>query len=268
MEFSSPQLTVAFFSPTGNTKKICSRLAYALNWPVIEPIDFTQKENRDTPWRPLKEGVCIIGAPVYAGRIPRQMVEALQIAEGNGNWAIPLVVNGNVQTGESLHELGTLLRRRGFRMLAAASFVGIHSFAKPGFPLGTGRPDEADMRVIDTFAAKIRQKWTQGALELALPAVSPDYSLPFPQYRAQNMCDPPQRDEAICVECKECWAHCPVNAIDFFTLSVDGDTCIRCYACVRVCKWDARTFRLHLSAEMEARFKACMEIHREPEIFI
>jgi len=268
MKKNFPRLTIAYFSPTGNTKTICSRFAYTLNWSVEPQRDLTDIQERQREWSPQPDTVCVIGAPVYAGRIPVQVLQFLSFTQGNGNWAIPLVVNGNVRSGNSLYELATLLRLRGFRILAAASFVGKHSFCHEGFPLGEGRPDAADMQMVEDFARKIENKIQGTPTELDFPAVGPNYSEPHPQYKAQNMSDPPARNPATCVECKECWAHCPVSAIDFETLEVHNDTCIRCFSCVQICKWNSRAIVLHLSPEAKTRFDACLSARVEPEFFL
>ncbi|MHA1674922.1 MAG: EFR1 family ferrodoxin [Promethearchaeota archaeon] len=278
----SPRIQTVYFSPTGNTKKICSRLAFALGFPADPPIDLTQsrmrKQLQKTSWQDLTGDLIIFGAPVYVGRIPDQVLTLLNTPtiEGKNRWAIVIAVNGNVQTGSAVAELGGLLRQQGFRILAAANITGRHSFCNPTLLLGEGRPDETDFRELNQFANRIIDKLIitpenpKEPPEITLPIIETkiDYTVNHPQNGARKMAEFPKRNSEKCVECRECFAHCPTDAIDFTTLEIDEERCFRCYACVRVCAFGARNITLRMSPEMQERFERAVEQRLPPEFFI
>ncbi|MCK7505252.1 MAG: hypothetical protein MZV70_15020 [Desulfobacterales bacterium] len=70
-----------------------------------------------------------MGAPVYSGKLPLQVLEVLQILHGNGKEATAIVVYGNRDYGIALHNMVELLSERGFRIAAAAAFIGQHSYS-------------------------------------------------------------------------------------------------------------------------------------------
>ncbi len=278
----SPRVQTVYFSPTGNTKKVCSRLAFGLGFPADPPIDLTYKKIRQqvqtTFWQDLIGDLIIFGVPVYVGRIPDQILKLLHsdTLKGNNRWAIVIAVNGNVQTGSAVAELGGLLRQQGFRILAAANITGRHSFCNPTLLLGEGRPDETDFRELNQFANSIIDKLIitpedpkePAEITLPLPEAKIDYTVDHPQYGARQMAKFPNKDSEKCVECRECFAHCPTDAIDFTTLEIDEERCIRCYSCVKVCAFGARLIKLQMTPELQERFERAVEQRLPPEFFL
>ncbi|MHA1519016.1 MAG: EFR1 family ferrodoxin [Promethearchaeota archaeon] len=279
---ASPHVQTVYFSPTGNTKKFCSRLAYSLGFPADPPIDLTQSRIRQQlqeskiSWKDLTGDLIIFGVPVYVGRIPDQVLSLLKSSTiyGNNRWVIVIAVNGNVQTGSAVAELGLLLRHQGFRILAAANLTGKHSFCNPTLLLGDGRPDDTDFQELSLFANHIIEKLIvnpldpKDPLEITLSEIEIDYNKDHPQYGARNSSKPPQKDPEKCVECRECFAHCPTDAIDFTTLEINEDFCIRCYSCVNVCAFGARHVNLQLSSAMQEKFEQAVGQRLPPEFFL
>ena len=94
-------VTAAFFSPTGNAKKIVNEIAQEIAAQAQVPlrtIDFTLPEARNDDGT-KGEGalyafepcdLVVIGTPVYAGRIPNKILPAFQtLFAGNGALAVP-----------------------------------------------------------------------------------------------------------------------------------------------------------------------------------
>lgn len=54
-------------------------------------------------------------------------------------------------------------------------------------------------------------------------------------------------DPQVCINCKECIAICPMDAIKdvFGYAEIDEDRCVRCRMCLTVCPVDAIKVRLH-----------------------
>ena len=272
----SPHVQTVYFSPTGNTKKICSRLAFALGLPADPPIDLTHSKIRQqvqtTAWQELTGDIIIFGVPVYVGRIPDQVLNLLNkpAIDGNSRWIIVIAVNGNVYSGSAVTELGSLLNQQGFRLLAAANFTGKNSLCHTALPLGKGRPDAQDFQELNQFAHRIIDKLSGTPTEITLPLFETkiDYTNDHPQYGARQMAESPKKDSEKCVECRECFAHCPTDAIDFTTLEIDEKRCIRCYSCVKVCAFGARQINLQMTPEMGERFKHAVDQRLSPEFFL
>lgn len=257
-----------FFSPTGNTKQICSRIAFGLGGKMVDPINLTNSNVRTKEKIELIGDLIIIGTPVYVGRIPQQILEPLEKLKGKNQWCVIVAVNGGVQAGTVLAELTAILKTQNFRILAAANITGVHSFIHEGFPLGKGRPDNNDLIKLQRFTQSILDKLADDPQEISFPDPNIDYTLPHPQVRAKILADPPEKDDDICIECRECYAHCPNDAIDFTTLHIDDQKCIRCFACVRICAWNARSIKLHLNPELRELFSTAIKSHYPTEFFL
>jgi hypothetical protein len=68
----------------------------------------------------------LVGAPVYAGRIPPAAAQRFLTLRGNDTPAIPVVVYGNRHYNDALLELADLLTSAGFVPVAGAAFIGEH----------------------------------------------------------------------------------------------------------------------------------------------
>lgn len=130
-----------YFSPTGTTKTVITHLVKCITTLLPEVVtevkDFTLPSGRKKVPDIRESELAIVGLPVYAGRLPNLLLNYLTTWQSNGAWAVPVVVYGNRSYGNALVELYDILRYRGFHPIAAAAFVGQHSFTTR---LATGRP--------------------------------------------------------------------------------------------------------------------------------
>ncbi|MCF2139098.1 MAG: 4Fe-4S binding protein [Candidatus Lokiarchaeota archaeon] len=272
MEFHSVQ--PIFFSPTGNTKKYCTRIAFYLGLSLEKSIDLTYTRTRNSGKWDLRGDLIIFGTPVYAGRVPDQIIKVLNQINGENRWCIALVINGNVSNGKALNEFVTLLKSSNFRIFGAGSFTGMHSFGREEFPLALNRPDAEDFHNVQTFSHQILKKMenpgitSPKSLEIIFQDPEIDYSQPHPQYRACVLVPTIKRDLEICITCRECFAQCPTDAIDFTTLDIDEEKCIRCLACVRVCKFKARQFDLQIPPALQERFSQALTQRLKPQWYL
>ena len=141
-----------YFSATGTTQKVITRVAEAIAGALgaeRKTYDITLPGARESAPDFAASDLVVLGTPVYAGRVPNVLVKYLASLRGNGALAVPVVLFGNRNYDDGLIELRDILESDGFHTIAAAAFVGEHSFS---YILGAGRPDEADMAVVDRFA--------------------------------------------------------------------------------------------------------------------
>ena len=157
-----------YFSGTGTTEKIVTTLAQrlamatprsdsseAVSFRKAEDIDFTHPAARKQTYRFDAQDLVIFGVPVIAGRVPNVLLPFLNTLEGGDAMAIPVVLYGNRNYDDALIELRNILEERGFHTVAAAAFIGEHSFSRI---LAAGRPDEEDLKIAAEFAGRSADK--------------------------------------------------------------------------------------------------------------
>lgn len=188
-----------------------------------------------------------MGSPVYAGTIPLPFLNSIQRLHGTGKWAVPVAVYGNRSPDTAMEELAKILRGRGFKILAAASFIAQHSFATPDHPWAMGRPDETDMKAAARFGKGIGAKLRSSPAEISMPSLLMDRISDImvealPEGYHKKMMGRPKElfrvsiaDGDVCTGCKSCSNSCPTDAFDADTLRIDDGECIRCMACVKAC---------------------------------
>ncbi|MGW8195616.1 MAG: flavodoxin family protein, partial [Desulforhopalus sp.] len=129
-----------FFSPTRTTKKIVEAVLSGIAGNNVGTYDLTYsaegigREFHD-------DELVVFGVPVYAGRVAPLAVERLAGVRGNKSPAVLVVVYGNRDYEDALIELRDLAEKASFIPVAAAAFIGEHSFSSEDFPIAQGRPD-------------------------------------------------------------------------------------------------------------------------------
>lgn len=269
------KLNMMYFSATGTTGKVVNGLAERLartgNFGAIRSIDFTIPGIRREPASFGSGDLVIIGVPVYAGRVPNVLLKYLQAIEGNGALAVAITLYGNRDYDDALIELRDILAARSFTVIAAAAFIGEHSFSST---LAAGRPDEKDMQILAALAPRIIEKINSRE---PFGNVAVKGNRPYRSYYVPKREDgsavydfrkiTPQTSED-CIDCKTCAQVCPVGSIDFDNVRELTGICIKCCACIKDCPVGAKYFDdpdyLHHKEELEIKYAR----RREPEIFI
>ncbi len=229
-----------YFSPTQTTRKVLEGIAQGLQTSKIQHCDLTQPVTCAQSNQKTTTDLAIIGAPVYAGRLPSVMVSRFKQIQGNGVPAIIVVVYGNREYEDALIELRDIALEAGFRPIAAGAFIGEHSYSTAELPIAVGRPDADDMAKAQEFGKAIRAKLIAATWKLSghlqVPGNSPYKEVkPLPGIA-------PSVNEARCTECGACVPVCPTAAIDTENPGhIDKERCIRCCACVKVCPAKAKS---------------------------
>ena len=166
-------------------------------------------------------------------------------------------------------ELAALAARQGFVPVAAAAFVGEHSYSTPETPVAAGRPDAQDLARAAEFGAAVRKKLAAGTPAPVDAAKLKDVHTPLVPmlrfirfvvgYRRRQKKNPvvylPACDADRCTHCGRCAAICPTQAIARGDEAhTDPARCIRCCACVKGCPVGARSFHTPFAAALARSF--------------
>lgn len=265
-----------YFSGTGTTEKtvkhVADRIAKTLD-AAYGVFSYTLPKDREQELRFSADDLVVFGSPVYAGRVPNVLLPYLtQKVSGNGALAVPVVLFGNRNFDDGLIELRNILETDGFHTVAGAGFVGEHSFSRT---LGAGRPDAADMALMDRFADQVAEK-VSALTELptgpiALRGEDPIRPYYTPRDRQGTPINilkvKPKTDPTKCSGCGWCAAHCPMGSISQEDPTQVTGICIKCCACVKGCPAEAKYYDdegyLYHQHELEAGYAR----RAEPELF-
>lgn len=235
------QPVIAVFSPTGNCKKIAEAVKSALRGLNPLFLDVTRAQRR-VPLALSPGQWLILIAPVYAHDFPDIVREWLASVSGSDIPATILAVYGNVSAGDSISRTAQLLEEHGIRTVSAAELVAPHSYNGRYVHLGVGRPSEQELEVLARFLQQSRSKAENPGASLKLPHRAAPMSLIPQGVLAHFAVCPPKADPALCSHCGICRTVCPVEAVGS-DLSIGRKKCVRCLACVRVCRPGARKLR-------------------------
>lgn len=245
------QVWAVYFSGTGTTERtvrhIAGAIARGLELP-LESLDFTRPQIRQQEYVFCETDLVVLGTPVYAGRVPNVLLPFLrEKLQGGGALAVPVVLFGNRNYDDALVELRNLLTEDGFACMAAAAFVGEHSFSRT---LGAGRPDAADEALMSAFSARVLEKLRQtpNGDFATVPVRGEEPIRPYYTPRDRHgkpiniLKVKPRTDMSRCHGCGLCVGLCPMGSIDPQNPAQVTGICIKCCACVKKCPTGAKFF--------------------------
>jgi ferredoxin len=246
------QIGILYFSPTGTTKKVCTAVASGMGARDFQVFDITLPEirasiihNSNTVFENIDH--LIVGAPVYSGKLPLQVLECLRAINGNGKGSSAIVVYGNRDYGIALHCMVELLSIHGFNVVAAGAFIGQHSYSDI-IPVAIGRPDESDMEKAHNLG--IRSLSTNIYLSPDDIPVQIDMASKSNQYSSIK----PLHIDAQCIHCGKCAKKCPVGVLSSETAQYlnreSKKKCIGCMACSRICMQHAKVAKINPIVEL------------------
>lgn len=269
---SEKKIWAMYFSPTGTTEKIVTCIADELaasggkteNEPASR-FDFTLPQARAEGKNFTGRDAVVFGVPVYAGRVPNVLLKYLDTVQGGGALAVPVVLYGNRNYDDALIELRNILEKNGFHTIAAAAFIGEHSFSKI---LAAGRPDEQDLKLAREFASRIALE--EGGM-IKVKGQDPIRGYYQPRDRKGVFIDirkvkPLTSDQ--CDNCMICAKVCPMGSISFDDPREFTGICIKCGACIKKCPKGAKYYEdegyLYHKRELEEGYTR----RAEPELFL
>lgn len=237
--------TSIFFSPTGTTRKICMEIIKGLGINDPQVIDLTQPSTRQNPLPDISGDIVILGMPVYEERIPKVVMPCIEKLVGNDKLIILIALYGNVGEGIVLKQLNMITSKAGFRIIAAASFIGEHSFSNKIVQVSKGRPNKEDLEKAKQFGERILGKIkvlsnVSSIRNLLISGNLPIMARLLPQDSSRMFTREPEVIHEKCTNCGICVKKCPNNAINPSTLVINSEKCLRCFSCVRVCRFEAR----------------------------
>ncbi len=266
--------TPMYFSPTGTTRRIVSRIAREGSRGMSQEdapaeLDFTLPGMRTRGASFLERDLVVFGIPVYGGRVPKMLLEYLSTVHGHGALAVAVVVYGNRDYDDALLELTDLLEAQGFIVVAAAAFIGEHSYSRT---LAQGRPDADDLALATRFAHQVAAKLAGTPMKKVLvKGARPYRGNPKARNEKGELLDlshaKPETSSA-CLNCKKCLELCPMGAINPDDVSRIDGICIRCNACVKHCPAGAKSFSDSDYLFMKNRLETHFTQRRVPELFL
>jgi ferredoxin len=257
---------LAYFSPTGTTRAVLQGIARGIG-ATPELIDVTTPAARMSALSTTEDDLLVLGVPVYMGRVPDLLSDWLQRLDLRRTPTVCVVVYGNRAYENALLELSDVVSERGGVPIAAAAFVGEHSFSSPELPASVGRPGSSDLRQAEDFGRRIdAQLRSVSALELD-HALSVPGSRPYGGITKLWDVDFVQVG-ASCDQCGACAEHCPTGAIDRDDSStVDAVKCITCCACIKLCPKGARAKKPGPVMDASRRIHSLYPLPKQPEFF-
>jgi ferredoxin len=258
-----------YFSPTGTTAKAATALASGMGI-LFEKYDLTTVQARQRFNHTFdKDELAIVGLPVYGGRLPQNIDDFFRGLKGNQTPAVALVVYGNREYEDALLELKLRLEKCGFIVIAAAAFIGEHTFSRK---IATGRPDANDVATAGTFGAQIARvagNNLNGRLTIKgnYPFVAEGFDPAKP--RALTFYAIISTNNS-CVSCGLCAENCPWQAIDRKDYHIiDSARCMLCFRCIKYCPTNAKAVREEKYYELVPQFETRLNSRRkEPELFL
>ncbi len=255
------------FSPTGTTQKIILKIAEGTGIP-FKQTDLTLPEFRRSFGESFgKEDLVIVGLPVYAGRLPRDLDDFFAGLNGNSTPAAAVVVYGNRDYNDALIELRMLLEERGFIVRSAAAFIAEHTVSSK---IATGRPDANDLDIALDFGRRTAECIVRNISgNLALKG---NYPFTWKGFDPNMPPDFPPRPRIAtndhCTQCKLCALNCPWAAIDpDDSKNRDYTKCMICQRCLKNCPSHAIYVTGEKWLSYLPQFEELLSKRREPELF-
>jgi Dissimilatory sulfite reductase (desulfoviridin), alpha and beta subunits len=261
---------IIYFSPTSTSKQVASSIVHGTGIENVSVTDLTHQSPAETEIS--SDTLVVIAVPVYGGHVAPLAFERLKSIQGNDTPAVLVTVYGNRAYEKALMELDMYATRHNFKVIAAATFVGEHTYSTERYPISPGRPDKDDLAFAEDFGKKIVEKILKATdAEKLYPVDVRTIKRPKQPFffllgflremialRKSGIASPkvPATDADKCIHCGECVECCPNEAIVAGDeLNTIAERCIKCCACVKGCPENARTLEVPIAPLLSKYFK-------------
>lgn len=260
------EINLVYFSPTQTSRKVAEAVAQGIG---IEKINVYDATHSEICFNAAGNSLTIVAVPVYGGHMPITARKRIQNIAADRTPVVPIAVYGNRAYEDALKELSGMLEKCGFITVAAATFIGEHSYSTKDNPIAMGRPDRQDFEFAVDFGRKVSQKLSElenpvaGRIDVRkirkpfqplFPLLGFIYNVIKLRRSGRPMPQAPVTDKDLCTHCGVCVNSCPVAAIERGREdTTNSSACIRCCACVKRCPHGARHFETPF-AELLSRY--------------
>ncbi|GFM38200.1 4Fe-4S binding protein [Desulfovibrio psychrotolerans] len=283
-------VTLLYFSPTGTTRTLLQSIAQGVlghsghgangsnganetnennGASVAEHADITTPEARAAALRNITaDTVLVVGMPVYMGRIPALAAEWLRSIRVQQVPVICVAVYGNRAYEDALAELQHLMAECGGVPVAAAAYIGEHSFSCETLPTAHGRPNADDLAHAKDFGSRVRAKLQNMSDLSAHKGIAVPGEYPSQKNTVLWSVDFIAVSDA-CARCGQCAAVCPAGAISpYDSAAINIEACITCCACIKQCPVQARSIKPGPVMEARKRLNSLFSAPKQPEVFL
>ena len=244
------------FSPTKTSLRIGKAVAEGINAERCIVSDLTHDESCAESLS--DKDVAVIAMPVYGGHVAPLAMKRIEGLTGNNTPAVIIAVYGNRDYEMALHDMKDFCTKHGFRIIAAGTFIGEHSYSTSLTPIAVGRPNDSDIECAKNFGRRICAKIEAAGPDADLQTIDIN-SIERPEQDEENVrifkstvagwmkngtIKPslPVVDKDRCTQCGICIDLCPTGAISSDDAAiVSAELCIKCCACVKGCPEQARS---------------------------
>ena len=263
-DLMNKQLSVIYFSATGGTAKVVKEVADGIS-DIYKEYDITFPMNRKKSITFDSNDLVIIGVPVYAGRVPKFLIDYFSKIKGNQTPAVFITVYGNRNYDDALIELKDTFESNGFMGISAGAFIAEHSNTTK---VGTNRPDARDLDTAYKLGANIKNKLENLVDILQLPKLTVNGNVPYKERISAPPIVPDTSDD--CTKCGICAKYCPMDAISTNNFKeIDPSRCIRCCSCIKKCPVDAKSINHEIFNKItKGLIENFSAIRNEPECYL
>ncbi|WP_113675044.1 EFR1 family ferrodoxin [Vallitalea guaymasensis] len=235
------KILIAFFSATGNTKKIATVIKNKLKELDVDvtSLDITSYSRRQRELIINEYDGIFLGFPIYSMRAPRICREWLQRIDGKGKKCSVFFTYGGFGKDPAHYYIKQLLDVHNFKLVSSAEFVSAHTFNYSGWLAAENRPNKSDYNIAEEYTVKTINKFISNEpyepIEYDKPLYSADQLDQAEKYRFHVITKLPTRDSDTCSMCGLCENICPTKAMDAQKGIADIESCIACFRCIANC---------------------------------
>jgi flavodoxin/ferredoxin len=243
-------ITLIYFSQTGNTRRVAQAMAAALR-EAGHPTRIISLK-KATPQDAVNCDLLGIGTPCFSSQAPTPIKEFLEDLPPLDNHQAFVFATSGAAPGRVLFDLTRLLKQKGAEVIGGFLARGKLSHPAPclygRFP---NRPDPHDFDRARRFAVAAVEHVTSGR-----PGPMPESESRPDTFKPQSrfydlvaslstdgflrlVLPEPRFNPSRCDQCRWCVFECPVSNISMQPYPVLEDRCIRCYRCVSGCPQQA-----------------------------